>query len=289
MINKKYFRHIAIVAAAAALLFQVQPAIAAEDTTAVETVGDVTAEDTITEDATTEDAAVAAEDTTENNDAQEEETQSQTDAESVQIDPIVIEPVEMDPIEIDIPGTEENAETETAEEETSKEEAKTTEAPAEEAVVTETPAAEETTAEEFPAETPEYKTDFAFENEEVRITATASQEAKLPQNTEMRAVKLQEGTAEYENAKAASAQTLGTDENAQYCFYDVTFVVDGQEITPEQGTVTIQMEFKNIQVDEAAQSQNIVHIKDTANGRQVQDVTSAAENGSNLKSVDFVM
>ena len=69
----------------------------------------------------------------------------------------------------------------------------------------------------------------------------------------------------------------------------MTFTVDGQEITPAKGTVTIRMEFKNMQVDDQAQTQNIVHIEDTADGRQVEDVTSAAENGSNLQSVDFAM
>ena len=106
---------------------------------------------------------------------------------------------------------------------------------------TEVPA-ENAEAEELQPETPEYKTDFQFENSEVKITATATKEAKLPQNTEMRAVRLEEGTAAYEEAKAASAQT-----------------------------------------------QNIVHIEDTEAGRQVQDVTSVSDDGSNLQSVDFAM
>ena len=105
----------------------------------------------------------------------------------------------------------------------------------------------------------------------------------------MRAVKLEEGTAAYEEAKAASAQTLGTSDDASYCFYDVTFVADGQELSPEKGTVTIKMEFKNIQINAEAQTQNIVHIEDTEAGRQVQDVTSVSGDGSNLQSVDFAM
>ena len=93
----------------------------------------------------------------------------------------------------------------------------------------------------------------------------------------------------YEEAKAASAQTLGTSDDASYCFYDVTFVADGQELSPEKGTVTIKMEFKNIQINAEAQTQNIVHIEDTEAGRQVQDVTSVSGDGSNLQSVDFAM
>lgn len=179
MIKKKYLKKIAVVAATAALLFQVQPAIAAD----------------IFEDGETTAAT--------------EEIQ--------------------EPEAVPMVAAEENAEAaveESGAEGTSDQE---TEVPAENAE-----------AEELQPETPEYKTDFQFENSEVKITAT--EEAKLPQNTEMRAVKLEEGTAAYEEAKAASAQT-----------------------------------------------QNIVHIEDTEAGRQVQDVTSVSDDGSNLQSVDFAM
>ena len=282
MINKKYFKKIAAAATVAALLFQVQPAVAADifDSGEAEAAAEELQEPESVE---MTQAAVA--------EVSEESGQAEAS------------PVEIEPINIDIPSEETAAEepapeevqteepaaeavteiTEAAEEEPAAEETEAPEAetPAEEADVTE--------SEELQQETSEYKTDFLFENDEVKITATAAQEAKLPQNTEMKAVKLEEGTAAYEEAKAASAKELGTDENADYCFYDVTFVADGQELSPEKGTVTIRMEFKNIQINAEMQTQNIVHIEDTADGRQVQDVTSASEDGSNLQSVDFAM
>ena len=304
MIKKKYFKKIAVAATAAALLFQVQPAIAAD----IFDDGQAAAAEELQE---PENIEMAQAEASEANDQTEEA--APVEVEPVEIAPVEIAPIEIEPIDIDIPAAEETVTeepaaeevqteepaaeevqteepaseeaaeiTEAAEEEPAAEtEAPETEAPAEEADVTE--------SEELQQETPEYKTDFLFENDEVKITATAAQEAKLPQNTEMKAVKLEEGTAAYEEAKAASAKELGTDENADYCFYDVTFIADGQEFSPEKGTVTIKMEFKNIQVDAKAQTQNIVHIEDTEAGRQVQDVTSAAENGSNLQSVDFAM
>lgn len=288
MINKKYFKKIAAAATVAALLFQVQPAVAADifDSGEAETAAEELQEPESVE------MTQAAE-------AEVSEESGQAEA-----SPVEIAPVEIEPINIDIPAAEETASEESASE------AVQTEEPAAEAVTEiteaaeEEPAAEETEApeaetpaeetdvtesEELQQETSEYKTDFLFENDEVKITATAVQEAKLPQNTEMKAVKLEEGTAAYEEAKAASAKKLGTDEKADYCFYDVTFVADGQELSPEKGTVTIRMEFKNIQINAEMQTQNIVHIEDTAEGRQVQDVTSASEDGSNLQSVDFAM
>ena len=292
MINKKYFKKIAAAATVAALLFQVQPAVAAD----IFDSGDAeVAAEELQEPESVEMTQAAV--------AEVSEESGQAEASPVEIAPVEITPVEIEPINIDIPAEETAAEepapeevqteepaaeavteiTEAAEEEPAAEETEAPEAetPAEEADVTE--------SEELQQETSEYKTDFLFENDEVKITATAAQEAKLPQNTEMKAVKLEEGTAAYEEAKAASAKELGTDENADYCFYDVTFVADGQELSPEKGTVTIRMEFKNIQINAEMQTQNIVHIEDTADGRQVQDVTSASEDGSNLQSVDFAM
>ena len=293
MINKKYFKKIAAAATVAALLFQVQPAVAAD----IFDSGDAeAAAEELQEPESVEMTQAAV--------AEVSEESGQAEASPVEIEPVEVAPVEIEPINIDIPAAEETAAEEPAPEEVQTEE------PAAEAVTEiteaaeEEPAAEETEApeaetpaeeadvtesEELQQETSEYKTDFLFENDEVKITATAAQEAKLPQNTEMKAVKLEEGTAAYEEAKAASAKELGTDENADYCFYDVTFVADGQELSPEKGTVTIRMEFKNIQINAEMQTQNIVHIEDTADGRQVQDVTSASEDGSNLQSVDFAM
>lgn len=289
MIKKKYLKKIAVVAATAALLFQVQPAIAAdifedgETTAAAEEIQEPEAVPM----AAAEENAEAAE--------------TSEEAAAVEVAPVEIEPIEIEPIDIDIPAAEDTESTEEPAEEAHQEESaqeeaeEITEAAVEESGAegtsdqeTEVPK-ENAEAEELQPETPEYKTDFQFENSEVKITATATEEAKLPQNTEMRAVKLEEGTAAYEEAKAASAQTLGTSDDASYCFYDVTFVADGQELSPEKGTVTIKMEFKNIQVNAEAQTQNIVHIEDTEAGRQVQDVTSVSGDGSNLQSVDFAM
>lgn len=289
MIKKKYFKKIAVVATTAALLFQVQPAIAAdifedgETTAAAEEIQEPEAV-----------PMAAAEENAEAAEASEE-------AAAVEVAPVEIEPIEIEPIDIDIPAAEDTESTEEPAEEAHPEESvqeeaeEITEAAVEESGAEETSdqetevPAENAEAEELQPETPEYKTDFQFENSEVKITATATEEAKLPQNTEMRAVKLEEGTAAYEEAKAASAQTLGTSDDASYCFYDVTFAADGQELSPEKGTVTIKMEFKNIQINAEAQTQNIVHIEDTEAGRQVQDVTSVSGDGSNLQSVDFAM
>ena len=72
--------------------------------------------------------------------------------------------------------------------------------------------------------------DFRFENEEVIITAKVFDETALPENAEMNAVKLEAGSEKYEEAKQASIRDLGTTEDDEYTFYDVTFIADGVDI-----------------------------------------------------------
>ena len=51
---------------------------------------------------------------------------------------------------------------------------------------------------EAEVEVTSYRTDFCFENEEVVITASVSEDAELPENAEMKAEKLEAGSEKYE-------------------------------------------------------------------------------------------
>lgn len=138
---------------------------------------------------------------------------------------------------------------------------------------------------EVDVEVPSYKTDFLFENEEVVITANVSEDAELPENAEMKAEKLEAGSEKYEEAKQASMRDLGTAEDAEYTFYDVTFTVDGSEVELPEGAAVINVEFKNSEVQENA-TQSALHIEQTEEGAVAKDVTAQSEDGS-LKSVDI--
>ena len=138
---------------------------------------------------------------------------------------------------------------------------------------------------EAEVEVTSYKTDFCFENEEVVITASVSEDAELPENAEMKAEKLEAGSEKYEEAKQASMRDLGTSEDAEYTFYDVTFIVDGNEVELPEGAAVINMEFKDGEVQEN-ETQSALHIAQTEEGTVAQDVTAQTEDGS-LKSVDI--
>ena len=124
---------------------------------------------------------------------------------------------------------------------------------------------------------------FSFENDEVVINAQAA--AELPENIEMQVRKLEEGSAEYEAAKAAAAANTEAGEDAQYSFYDVTFTVDGNEVELAEGSVYVQVEFKTVQIDSAVETQEILSIDEAG----VNNVTAQTEEGSNMSSVNFAM
>ena len=71
-------------------------------------------------------------------------------------------------------------------------------------------------------------------------------ETALPENAEMNAVKLEAGSEKYEEAKQASIRDLGTTEDDEYTFYDVTFIADGVEIEVPDEAVVINMEFQKM-------------------------------------------
>ena len=81
----------------------------------------------------------------------------------------------------------------------------------------------------------------------------------------LNAVKLEAGSEKYEEAKQASIRDLGTTEDDEYTFYDVTFIADGVEIEVPDEAVVINMEFKNV-ASEENETQSALHIQETEAG-----------------------
>ena len=109
--------------------------------------------------------------------------------------------------------------------------------------------------------------DFRFENEEVIITAKVFDETALPENAETNAVKLEAGSEKYEEAKQASIRDLGTTEDDEYTFYDVTFTVDGTEIEVPDEAVVINIEFEECcSRKKENTTQSALHIQETEEG-----------------------
>ena len=195
-----------------------------------------------------------------------------------------------------------------------------TEAPATEptaapAEVTEVPAAPEATAtpaveatatptpevsaspSETPTPTEAPKTSFRYEDSRVVITATAPEDANLPQDAEIKADYIAPGTDRYNAAVAAFnsqlRSQLGLDaENteAEYVLYDVYFLTaDGIRIEPESGNVKVDMSFKQIQestVDGDVVNKDVVHLDNDGQAEVVTEYVNTNADGE-ITSMGF--
>ena len=153
--------------------------------------------------------------------------------------------------------------------------------PAAEATATPTPEVSASPS-ETPTPTEAPKTSFRYEDSRVVITATAPEDANLPQDAEIKADYIAPGTNRYNAAVAAFNSQLSSqlgldDENteAEYVLYDVYFLIaDGSRIEPESGNVKVDMSFKKIQestVDGDVVNKDVVHLD---NDGQAEVVTA---------------
>lgn len=136
------------------------------------------------------------------------------------------------------------------------------------------------------------KTDFFYEDNRVSITAIAKEEANLPENAELKATYLPEGSVHYNQAVAMiETQMSSADkEFIDFVCYDVYFEVDGVRIEPEAGTVNVTMKYKQpvfSDVEEEISDYATYHI----NGETsvVEDVTETIHTNSEgaVTSVGF--
>ncbi len=210
-----------------------------------------------------------------------EEIAAETAASAVEIEVLGFETIAVAEVPTEVAQVAEVAETEAnaVAEETEAIETETEAIETEAVVETEVV---ETEAVETETEAAEAQT-FTYENDEVVITAQAA--AELPENIEMQVRKLEEGSAEYEAAKAAAAESTEAAEDAQYSFYDVTFTVDGSEVELGENSVYVQVEFKTVQISSEVEMQEVLHIDEAG----VNNVTAETEEGSNMSSVNFAM
>ena len=170
--------------------------------------------------------------------------------------------------------------------------------PAAEATATPTPevsASPSETPTPTPTEAP--KTFFRYEDSRVVITATAPEDANLPQDAEIKADYIAPGTDRYNAAVAAFnsqlSSQLGLDvENteAEYVLYDVYFLTaNGSRIEPENGNVKVDMSFKQIQestVDGDVVNKDVVHLDNDGQAEVVTEYVNTNADGE-ITSMGF--
>ncbi|MDD3795529.1 MAG: FctA domain-containing protein, partial [Lachnospiraceae bacterium] len=259
---------------------QVTYALPAEETEAPETEAEEVTEAPETE---AEEATESAETETEAEEVTEapetEATETEEVTESAETETETEEVTEA-------PETETEEVTESAETETETEE------------VTEAPETETETELETETETETetelvYGTEFHYEDSSVSVTASASEKAKLPKEAVLKADLMSADSAAYQEVVALVESQLGSageGQEADYVFYDVYFVFDGERIEPAEGLVNVSINFKTPvleQPDKEIEEVTVVHIEEGTD--TVQNVTGnvdmTAQGG--VSSVDF--
>lgn len=168
--------------------------------------------------------------------------------------------------------------------------------PAAEATATPTPEVSASPS-ETPTPTEAPKTSFRYEDSRVVITATAPEDANLPQDAEIKADYIAPGTDRYNAAVAAFnsqlSSQLGLDaENteAEYVLYDVYFLTaDGSRIEPENGNVKVDISFKQIQestVDGDVVNKDVVHLDNDGQAEVVTEYVNTNADGE-ITSMGF--
>lgn len=155
----------------------------------------------------------------------------------------------------------------------------------------ETEAKETETETESETETEAPKTHFTYEDGRVRITADASEAAKLPQDAVLKANYLAPGSDAYNAAvaKVKAAYGLGDDVELECAPYDIYFVAKGSRIEPEDGTVKVTIQFVKPVLGEAEGDlidKGIAHIKDNGSVEDLNGSVNTNAQGE-VSSVGF--
>lgn len=135
----------------------------------------------------------------------------------------------------------------------------------------------------------ESKTEFIYEDDMIRVTATLSSPDILPAGAELKVVPVNSGD-EYDKAAeliAAKAQEQEADVHDMMA-YDISFVKDGKEVEPA-GKVSVSMEFVQkvalAAMEEETTELNVYHMEDSETVTDVEATVETTDEG--IEKVEF--
>ncbi|MDO4806059.1 MAG: FctA domain-containing protein [Coriobacteriales bacterium] len=108
---------------------------------------------------------------------------------------------------------------------------------------------EEDEVEEEAEEEEAERTQYVFENDELRVVATTTNASVLPDTAELVVTRVQQGDAFIQALNDTASNTNEYDAN-NTLLYDVAFVQDGVEVQPKDGDVSVSFQFKGGQLSD---------------------------------------
>ena len=138
------------------------------------------------------------------------------------------------------------------------------------------------------------RTEYVFENDELRVVATTTDASVLPDTAELVVSRVQQGDAFIQALNGTASNNNEYDEN-NTLLYDVAFVQDGVEVQPKDGEVSVAFQFKGAQLSNELEADakgyvEVNHLPVIAGVPMVEQVdanVSVAKESANFTATSF--
>jgi choice-of-anchor A domain-containing protein len=129
------------------------------------------------------------------------------------------------------------------------------------------------------------KADFIYKNDDITVKAVFSDLSEVPDYTELQVTPITEGkdSGKYSEVKAQINENVQADNQTVTGFlaYDIYFMVNGTKYEPENGTVTVTIQYNhplfNENIKKATDEIKVLHLKETGTETKVEDVTKTVD------------
>lgn len=115
------------------------------------------------------------------------------------------------------------------------------------------------------------KTEYTFEDAKIKVKALLKKADAISDQAELKVKEIPENTTEYK--KYENALNKKSNSYSNVLLYDISFVLDGKEVEPTDGSVKVSMEFKDQQLSDdlkvkATSDLKVIHFKDNDINKQ---------------------
>lgn len=115
------------------------------------------------------------------------------------------------------------------------------------------------------------KTEYTFEDAKIKVKALLKKADAISDQAELKVKEIPENTTEYK--KYENALNKKSNSYSNVLLYDISFVLDGKEVEPTDGSVKVSMEFKDQQLSDdlkvkATSDLKVIHFKDNDVNKQ---------------------
>ena len=127
---------------------------------------------------------------------------------------------------------------------------------------------------------------YTYSDSEITVTAKLEDASAIPDEAKLTAVEVACGDSGYEEAIAALNEVLdgGGADSSNTILYDISFTLDGEELEPAQGSVSVSITFTGDQLSsicaQDSESITVIHLSEEDGSITAEEVDADASGGS---------